>query len=143
PTSQHIGITFPGVIQHGVIGSAANLSKEWIGQDLHAQVLETTGHSATIVNDADAAGFAEVALGAAKRHNGVVLGLTLGTGIGSALIHEGVLVPNTELGHLEIDGYNAESRAAASIKDRENLSYPQYAERLQRYLEVVEFLFSP
>jgi polyphosphate glucokinase len=144
PTTTPIGITFPGIIQHGVVLSSANLHKSWIGTDLAALVRHTTGHEASVVNDADAAGFAEVRYGAALGQAGVVLVLTLGTGIGSALINDGRLVPNTELGHLEIDGHDAETRAASSVKDREGLSYKKWAtERLQRYFEVVEFLFSP
>jgi polyphosphate glucokinase len=143
PTSTHVGITFPGIIQHGVVLSSANLDKAWVGTDLTELVRRTTGHSATIVNDADAAGYAEVRYGAAQGQDGVVLVLTLGTGIGSALINDGRLVPNTELGHLEIDGHDAETRAASSVKDREGLSYKEWAKRLQRYFEVVEFLFSP
>lgn len=143
PVDTHIGITFPGIIQHGVVLSSANLDKSWIGTDLADLVRRTSGHQATIVNDADAAGYAEVRYGAAQGQDGVVLVLTLGTGIGSALINDGRLVPNTELGHLEIDGHDAETRAASSAKDREGLSYKQWAKRLQRYFEVVEFLFSP
>ncbi|WP_156250429.1 polyphosphate--glucose phosphotransferase [Pseudactinotalea terrae] len=144
PTETPIGITFPGIIQHGVVLSSANLHKSWIDTDLADLVHRTTGHRATVVNDADAAGFAEVRHGAALGQDGVVMVLTLGTGIGSALINDGRLVPNTELGHLEIDGYDAETRAASSVKEREGLSYKKWAtERLQRYFEVVEFLFSP
>ncbi|MFV0425789.1 MAG: polyphosphate--glucose phosphotransferase [Beutenbergiaceae bacterium] len=143
PTSTHIGITYPGIIAHGVVRSAANLDKSWIDVDLAELVQRTTGHQATIVNDADAAGYAEVHYGAAKGRTGVVLVLTLGTGIGSALINKGELVPNTELGHLEIDGYEAEHRAASSVKDNEGLTYKQWSKRLQRYFEVVEYLFSP
>lgn len=143
PPETAVGITFPGIIQHGVVLSSANLDKSWIGTDLADLVRRTTGHRATIVNDADAAGYAEVRYGAAQGQDGVVVVLTLGTGIGSAIINDGRLVPNTELGHLEIDGYDAETRAASSIKDKEGLSYEEWAVRLQRYFEVVEFLFSP
>ena len=144
PTTTSVGITFPGIIQHGVVLSSANLDKGWIGTDLADLVRRTTGHSVTVVNDADAAGYAEVRFGAAQGQDGVVLVLTLGTGIGSALINDGRLVPNTELGHLEIDGHDAETRAASSVKDKEGLSYKEWAtKRLQRYFEVVEFLFSP
>lgn len=143
PTTTKVGLTFPGIIQHGVVLSSANLDKRWIGTDLAQLVRATTGHTTTVVNDADAAGYAEVRYGAAQGQDGVVLVLTLGTGIGSALINDGRLVPNTELGHLEIDGHDAETRAASSVKDREGLSYKDWAKRLQRYFEVVEFLFSP
>jgi polyphosphate glucokinase len=143
PKHTHVGITFPGIISHGVVRSSANLDKSWIDTDLADLVRTRCGYESTIVNDADAAGYAEVRYGAARGKDGVVLVLTLGTGIGSALINDGLLVPNTELGHLEIDGHDAETRAASSAKEREGLSYAKWAKRLQRYLEVVEFLFSP
>lgn len=138
-----IGVTFPAVIQHGVALSAANVDPSWIGTNVETVVREATGRPVLAVNDADAAGFAEVEYGAAKGVPGVVLVITLGTGIGSALIVDEVLVPNTELGHLEVDGHDAESRAADSARDREELSWKQWAERLQRYFDVVEKLFSP
>ncbi len=138
-----IGVTFPAVILHGVAQSAANVDKSWIGTDVEKAIEETTGRKVLAVNDADAAGFAEVRYGAAKGVDGVVLVVTLGTGIGSALVVDGHLVPNTELGHLEIDGYDAESRAAESVRDRDGLDWEQWAERLQRYFTVVENLFWP
>ncbi|QOR69195.1 ROK family protein [Ruania alkalisoli] len=143
PAGAHIGVTFPGVIKNGIAQTAANVDKRWIGTDVAEVTRTATGHSAFVVNDADAAGYAEAVYGAAAGQQGSVLVLTLGTGIGSALIHNGVLVPNFELGHLELDGYDAEKRAASSVKDREGLTYPQWAERLQRYFSHVEFLFSP
>jgi polyphosphate glucokinase len=138
-----VGITVPGVVRHGVVGSAANIDDSWIGADADALFTEATGREVHVVNDADAAGLAEVQYGAARGRRGLVIVTTLGTGIGSALIHDGVLVPNAELGHLEIDGHDAESRAANSAREREGLSMPQWAERLQRYYETVEMLFSP
>ncbi len=111
--------------------------------DVPQLMSEAVGRQVIGVNDADAAGVAEAVYGAARGVEGVVLVLTLGTGIGSAILVDGKLVPNTELGHLEIDGYNAESRAASSVKDREGLSYEEWATRLQRYLETVSMLFSP
>lgn len=143
PTDIEIGVAFPGIVQHNVLWSAVNLDQSWVGVDLAEVIQRHSGYRAHIVNDADAAGYAEVRYGAARGQDGTVLVLTLGTGIGSALIYDGVLVPNTELGHLEIDGYDAESRAASSVRDREGLSFEQWAQRLQRYFEVVEFLFSP
>src|SRR5690606_7800583 len=122
PQQTAVGITFPGIIQHGVVLSSANLHKSWIGTDLADLVRRTTGHHATIVNDADAAGSAEVRYGAARGQDGVVLVLTLGTGIGSALIHDGRLAPHSELGHLESDGYDAEAPAASGVKDRAALN---------------------
>ncbi|MEE6281273.1 polyphosphate--glucose phosphotransferase [Georgenia sunbinii] len=138
-----IGLTFPAPIKHGVVPFIANLDKTWKGVDVPALMSDAIDRRVIAVNDADAAGYAEVQYGAAKGVEGVVLVLTLGTGIGSALIVDGTLVPNTELGHLEIDGYDAESRAASSVMDRENLGYQVWSERLQRYLETVEMLFSP
>ena len=138
-----IGVTFPAVILHGVAQSAANVDKSWIGTDVSKAVRATTGRKVLAVNDADAAGYAELKYGAAKGVDGVVMVVTLGTGIGSALFVDGHLVPNTELGHLEIDGHDAESRAADAARDRENLDWTQWAERLQRYFSVVENLFWP
>lgn len=138
-----IGVTIPTVVTHGVSRSAANIDKSWIDAPAEKIFAERLGREVVLVNDADAAGVAEVKFGAAKDHPGLVLVTTLGTGIGSALIYRGVLVPNTELGHLEIDGHDAESQAAASIKTALGLSYKDYIPRLQRYYERVEFLFWP
>lgn len=137
------GCTFPGIVKHGVLHSAANLGPHWIGVDFASLLAERSGQTVTVLNDADAAGLAEVDFGAAKDRDGVVIVTTLGTGIGTAMFLDGKLVPNTELGHLEIDGHDAETRAAASIKEREGLSYKQWAVRLQRYYETLDFLFSP
>lgn len=138
-----IGLTVPAPVRHGLIPFIANLDKEWVDLEAEKFFSETLGRPITIVNDADAAGVAEVHYGAAKNHKGIVIMTTQGTGIGSAIINDGVLLPNTELGHLEIDGFDAESRAAASIKDKEGLSYKEWAVRLQRYYETVEMLFWP
>ena len=138
-----IGLTVPAPVRHGLIPFIANLDKEWVDLEAEKFFSETLGRPITIVNDADAAGVAEVHYGAAKDHMGIVIMTTQGTGIGSAIINDGVLLPNTELGHLEIDGFDAESRAAASVKDREGLSYKEWAVRLQRYYETVEMLFWP
>jgi len=137
------GVTFPGVIRRGVAHSAANVDPAWIGTDADALFTAAAGCEVHVVNDADAAGLAEVRYGAGRDRAGVVLLLTFGTGIGSGLFVDGVLVPNTELGHLEVDGEDAERRAAASARDRENLSWKDWAERVQRYLETVVMLFSP
>lgn len=138
-----IGVTVPGVVRHGVVQSAANIDRSWIGTDADALFTDAAGRDVHVVNDADAAGLAEVRYGAAKGERGLVIITTLGTGIGTALVHRGVLVPNSELGHLEIDGHDAESRAANSAREREDLSYPEWAERLQRYYQTLERLFSP
>jgi polyphosphate glucokinase len=138
-----IGVTFPAVIQHGVALTAANVDKSWIGTDVDALLTVKLGRSVHVINDADAAGFAEARFGAAKGVKGVVIMATLGTGIGSALILDGKLVPNTELGHLEVGGKDAESRAADSVRDAEGLSWEEWAKRLQKYFRAVENLFSP
>ncbi len=138
-----VGVTFPAVIQHGVARTAANVDKAWVGTDVDALLTERLGRHVHVVNDADAAGLAEVRYGAARDVAGVVMVLTLGTGIGSALFVDGLLVPNTELGHLELEGYDAESRAADSAREREDLSWSKWAKRLQTYFSAVENLFWP
>ncbi len=138
-----IGVTIPAVVTHGVTRSAANIDKSWIDAPAEKIFEEALGRDIYLVNDADAAGAAEAHYGAAKDHPGLVLLTTLGTGIGSAIIYRGVLVPNSELGHLEIDGHDAETQAASSVKDKLGLSYEKYAKRLQRYYDVIEKLFSP
>ncbi|WP_250445581.1 polyphosphate--glucose phosphotransferase [Actinotalea sp. C106] len=143
PRDVPVGVTFPAVIQHGVARSAANVDDSWIGTDVSKVVAKATGRQVLAVNDADAAGYAETLFGAARGREGTVLVVTLGTGIGSCLVVDGALVPNTELGHLEIDGHDAESRAADSAREREDLSWDEWAERLQRYFRVVEDLLWP
>ena len=138
-----VGVTVPGVVRHGVVRSAANIDPAWIGTDADALFTAATGREVHVVNDADAAGLAEVRYGAAAGRRGLVIMTTLGTGIGSALLHDGVLVPNTELGHLEIGGHDAESRAANSVRERERLSWEAWAERLTAYYRTLERLFSP
>jgi polyphosphate glucokinase len=138
-----VGVTFPAVIQHGVARTAANVDKSWIDTDVDALLTKRLGRPVHVVNDADAAGYAEAKYGAAKDHHGLVFMATLGTGIGSALIVDGTLVPNTELGHLELNGKDAETRAADSVRDAEGLSWEQWAKRLQRYFQAVENLFWP
>ena len=138
-----VGVTFPGVIRGGVAYSAANLDESWVGVDADALFTEASGCDVHVVNDADAAGLAEIRYGAGRDRAGVVLVLTFGTGIGSGLFVDGVLVPNTELGHLELDGHDAETQAAASARDREELSWEEWAPRVERYLRHVVMLFSP
>lgn len=138
-----VGVTFPAIIHHGVARSAANVDKSWIGTDVDSLLTARLGRPVHVMNDADAAGLAEVRYGAGKGVDGTVLVITLGTGIGSALIHNGVLIPNIELGHLEIDSAVAESKASASARERDDLSWDEYAERLQRFFSHVEFLMSP
>jgi polyphosphate glucokinase len=142
-----VGVTFPGVVSHGTIRTAANLADGWVGLDaaeLFGSVLDLGGHGpAQVLNDADAAGLAEIAHGAGHGHPGVVLMLTFGTGIGSALFLDGRLVPNTELGHLEIRGKDAEARASARVKEEHDMSWGKWAGRVEEYLTHVEALFSP
>ncbi|MDR7313116.1 polyphosphate glucokinase [Nocardioides luteus] len=138
-----VGVTVPGVVRHGVVHSAANIDKSWIGADADAIFTAATGRDVHVVNDADAAGLAEVRYGAAKGRRGLVIMTTLGTGIGTALLNDGVLVPNTELGHLELDGHDAETRASNIARKREDLSWKQWAKRLQKYYRHLEMLFSP
>jgi len=138
-----IGITLPGVVTDGVVRSAANIDPAWIGTDARRLFSERLGRPVHVVNDADAAGVGELHFGAARNAEGLVLMTTLGTGIGSALFYDGVLIPNSELGHLEIDGRDAEHRASSSVKDDKNLSWQEWAERLQRYYSHVEDLLWP
>ncbi|MDT4996795.1 MAG: polyphosphate glucokinase [Pseudonocardiales bacterium] len=140
-----VGATFPAIIKHGVADSAANVDKSWIGTDVDAVFTKASpsGTDVIVLNDADAAGLAEARFGAARGVSGVVILLTFGTGIGSALLMDGQLVPNTELGHLELGGYDAETRAAASVRDHEGLSYKRWAKRVNAYMRHVEALFSP
>ncbi|WP_323961510.1 ROK family protein [Arthrobacter sp. JZ12] len=138
-----IGVTFPAIIQHGVARSAANVDESWIDTDVDALFTKVLGRDVHVINDADAAGLAEVQYGAGKGVDGTVLVITLGTGIGSAFIFDGKLVPNAELGHLEIDGHDAETQASAVARERLGLDWDQYAVKLQRYFSHVEFLFSP
>lgn len=143
PEQTPVGVTFPAVVHHGVARSAANVDGTWIGTNIEHVLGEALGRQVHAVNDADAAGYAEVRYGAAAGTRGVVLVVTLGTGIGTTLIADGRLVPNFELGHLEIDGVDAESRAAESARERENLSWEEWALRLQRYFGVLEDLLWP
>ncbi|GAA1598331.1 polyphosphate--glucose phosphotransferase [Streptomyces globosus] len=139
-----VGVTFPGVVTGGTIRTAANMDPGWIGVEA-ADLLSRRlgGRTVTVLNDADAAGVAEMAYGAGKGRGGTVMMLTLGTGIGSALFTDGHLVPNTELGHLELKGHDAEKRASVKAKEDQDLSWERWARRLQKYLEHVEMLFSP
>lgn len=138
-----VGITFPAIVKEGVVYSAANVDSGWIGADARALFERKSGCPITVVNDADAAGIAEMTFGAGKGHRGVVIMLTFGTGIGSALFVNGYLVPNTELGHLELRGKDAERRASDRARQEKDLSWEKWAERVDEYLGMVEYLFSP
>jgi polyphosphate glucokinase len=138
-----LGVTIPAVVTHGQTRSAANIDKSWIDAPAEKIFEDVLQRDIYLMNDADAAGIAEVRYGAAKDHPGLVLVTTLGTGIGSALIYRGVLIPNSELGHIEIDGHDAESRASAGVKEKNGWSYSEWIPRLQRYYERLEALFWP
>lgn len=138
-----IGCTFPGVTKDGTIHTAANLVPEWQGVDGAELFGDATDCPVTLLNDADAAGLAEVAFGAARGNDGVVLMITLGTGIGSALIQGGKLVPNTELGHVALHGDDAEKYAAEIVRERDDLSYEEWGGRVGEYLRMIEDLFWP
>lgn len=138
-----VGVTVPGVVRHGVVRSAANIDPAWVGTDADALFTRALGRDVHVVNDADAAGLAEAEYGAARGRRGLVVVTTLGTGIGSALVHNGVLVPNSELGHLEVEGHDAESRAANSAREAEGLSWAEWAARLTVYYRTAERLLSP
>jgi len=138
-----VGVAVPAVVRAGRTHSAANIDPSWIGTDIEALCRQELHPDSVVINDADAAGIAEVRLGAGRGVQGTCLLLTLGTGIGSALFTNGVLVANTELGHLRIDGDSAEKVASASAKVRDGLTYPAWAARLQHYLEYVTKVLTP
>ncbi|TQF03609.1 ROK family protein [Kitasatospora acidiphila] len=138
-----VGLTFPGVVVDGHTRTAANVDQSWLGLDAEKLFREVLDGPAVVLNDADAAGLAEMAHGAGRGEGGTVLVLTFGTGIGSALFVDGALVPNTELGHLELRGKDAERRASSAAKDRHELSWAEWAVRVDEYLDLVERLFSP
>jgi polyphosphate glucokinase len=137
------GVTFPGVVDDGVIRTAANVDESWIGTDARELFGKATGLPVEVVNDADAAGLAEIRFGAGAGVRGTVLMLTLGTGIGSALFIDGTLVPNTEFGHIEIRGKDAEKRAAEIVREEQDLTWGKWAGRVDEYLQHMERLLSP
>ena len=140
---QGVGIALPSVVQKGMVRTAANIDHAWIGTDGAALALRVLGCPAEVLNDADAAGFAEMRWGAGRGETGVVFMLTFGTGIGSALFYDGKLVPNTELGHLEMRGMDAEKWASAHVKTALNLDWPAWIERVNEYLARMHALFWP
>jgi polyphosphate glucokinase len=134
-----LGVTYPGVVTHGVVHTAANVDKSWIGTNARDVIgAELDGQEVTILNDADAAGLAEQHYGAGRDQSGLVVLLTFGTGIGSAVIHNGTLIPNTELGHLEVGGKEAEQRAASSVKERNDWGYEKWAKQVTQVLVAIE-----
>lgn len=138
-----VGCGFPAVVLQGIVKTAANIHKSWIGLDVDKLLSKTTGCEVYTGNDADVAGLAEMKFGAGRGQTGVVLVLTLGTGIGSAIFVDGKLVPNTELGHIKIRGKDAEHRASDAVRQEKNLSWEKYARRLQEYLDEIESLIWP
>ncbi len=138
-----IGCTFPAIVRRGVVESAANVDQAWIGVDGQKLVQKKTKCPTLFMNDADAAGVAEMQFGAGHGNKGVVIMLTLGTGIGSAIFYKGMLLPNTELGHIEIRGKDAELRASDRIRQEKNLDWGDWGERVNEYVQRVEYLFSP
>jgi polyphosphate glucokinase len=138
-----VGLTLPAVVRDGTVETASNIDQTWIGIDAVRLFADRTERAVSVVNDADAAGVAESRFGAGKGATGVVAVITLGTGIGSALIVDGTLVPNTELGHLPLHHGDAEDWAAESVRESEELSWKKYAHRLQLYLELVERVLWP
>ncbi len=137
------GVTFPGVVESGTVRTGPNMDPGWIGVNASAFLGEAIGGPATVLNDADAAGVAEMRFGAGRGQGGTVLMLTLGTGIGSALFYEGVLIPNTEFGHIEIHGHDAEDRASERAREEGDLSWGKWAGRVDAYLDKMEQLLSP
>lgn len=134
-----LGVTYPGVVTHGLVHTAANVDKSWLGvnvQDIYTAALD--GQPVTVLNDADAAGLAEERFGAGRDNTGVIVLLTFGTGIGSAVIHNGILLPNTEFGHLEVGGKEAEHRAASSVKERKDWSYERWSVEVTKVLVAIE-----
>lgn len=138
-----VGAGFPAVIRHGVVHTAANIHPRWVGQNAEMLFAEATGCPVKVLNDADAAGMAEMTFGAGKGRGGVVLIVTIGTGLGTALFTDGHLLPNTELGHIEIGGEDAELGASDAARQREKLSWKKWAGRFERYLRTLESLVSP
>lgn len=137
------GVTFPAVVKKGVIYTAANVDESWIGTDAGELFAQHTGGPVSVVNDADAAGIAEMRFGAGKDRNGVVIMVTLGTGIGSAVFLDGKLLPNTEFGHLQIRGKDAEKRASEKVREDKDLSWKQWSKSVGEFLDKMERLFSP
>lgn len=140
---KRIGVTMPGVVKNGTLLTAANIDEAWIGTDADTLFTAATNCPVTVLNDADAAGIAEMRFGAGKGRQGVVVMITLGTGIGCAVFNDGILLPNTELGHLEIRGKDAESRASARIKEENDESWSKWAKRVDEYLDKLDSLLWP
>jgi polyphosphate glucokinase len=141
--TDQIGCGLPAVVQNGIIRTAANIDPGWIGTDAHALLSQKTGCSVAVINDADAAGIAEMRFGAGRERNGTILLVTVGTGLGTALFRDGTLVPNTELGHILLDGKVAEKYASAAVRDELGLTYKKWAKRFDIYLHRLRDLCWP
>jgi polyphosphate glucokinase len=139
----HLGIGFPGVVRKGVTLTAANIHEDWEGLNAAKYIKKITGRKTCIINDADAAGLAEMAFGAGKDRQGVVLLVTIGTGLGSALFTDGYLLPNCEFGHMEVNGVEAEWYASDAARKREKLSWKRWGQRFNRFLQTMEKLIWP
>lgn len=137
------GCGFPAIIRKGTAFSAANVSPDWIGTDAAALFTKASGMPAYVLNDADAAGIAEMRFGAGKGQGGVVMVVTLGTGIGSAIFVDGKLLPNSEFGHMSVRGKDAEHRASDAVRQAKNLSWKKYADRLEEVINQMDLLVSP
>jgi polyphosphate glucokinase len=143
PDDGPIGCTLPAVVMHGIVRTASNIDPSWIGVDAHALLTKAAGRPCVVLNDADAAGVAEVRFGSARGESGVVAMVTLGTGVGTALFTKGLLVPNTELGHLEVDGKIADKWASAATKDEQAFGWKEFARRVDRFLKRLHALIWP
>lgn len=137
------GITFPGVVKKGVVLTAANVDEAWVSTNAEELFSKKIGGQACVLNDADAAGIAEMRFGAGRDHDGIVILLTIGTGIGSAIFYNGVLLPNTEFGHLKLRGKDAEKRASERVREENNLSWHKWAKHFNELLAEMDKLFSP
>lgn len=138
-----VGVTFPGVVMHGVVKTSVNMDSSWTGTSMIDTLSPVLPGPLTTLNDADAAGLAEVRYGAGEGRSGLILMVTLGTGIGTALIYDGVIVPNAELGHIEVDGHDAETRASASARERRDMTWEQWAHKVEKYLRQLEKVLWP
>jgi polyphosphate glucokinase len=138
-----VGVGFPAPIKHGVALMAANVDSSWVNTNVEELLSHAVGDNVFVINDADAAGIAEMQFGIGKDLKGVVILLTLGTGIGSAVFVDGKLVPNTEFGHMKIRGKDAEKRASAAVKKKKQLGWKEWTDRLQEFLDQMEILFNP
>ena len=142
-TTGPVGVTVPSAVQRGIVRTAANIDPSWIDVDAVGRLTETLGRPAVVLNDADAAGIAEMRFGAGRDQRGTVMIVTLGTGIGTAIFVDGRLVPNLEFGHIEVRGREAEARASAAVRTTKSLSLSAWAKRVDEVLRTYEKLIWP